>query len=171
MDAVSPHPLSRYLIPPLNGIGELNLSVIFINNLYYSSSRIFTPPYLRLKVGASHLVVIRFNTDRSTINISISWDQCLLHIVSMYYPWHSAHYSLSDKSQYLLSLTTLSVGQRAAFALRQLAICPPRIVGILRYPKEACAFCLVVFVVLQKALNCFLRKYILVINFFLEDIL
>lgn len=93
-----------------------------------------------------------------------------LHTPLSYYPSHSERLSPSDNSQYLRSRIVLSVGQNAPFALRQLAICPPRM-DIFRLSNKASSFLFVILIMLEETLDGSIREDILVINLRLQDIL
>lgn len=86
------------------------------------------------------------------------------HIVDSMFQRGLLSIDLAVKAYRLVCLHRLSL--KSWFLIR-----PPRIIDILWYPKEACAFCLVILVVLQEALNCLFGKNILIIYLFLEDIL
>ena len=95
VDATSPHPLSKYISPPLQGIGELNLSVIFINHFQYcqvviafdtSANPPLSNPCRRLRMLFGRMT----HRDRfsdlsisSSYRISIILNGCLVYVEGM----------------------------------------------------------------------------------------
>ena len=127
----SQHMILLSYTPPhlLLGIAPIiTLLSFFIHYLHYAGgnkSIFLPPPYAPQKVCASHLVVTCLYASASVKSVRVNRYLFLSHTLSKNYRWHSVPHYFLDNSQYLYSRMELSVGQNAAFARRQLAICPP----------------------------------------------